>query len=806
MARTGLEGCLGVFCGLLLVHAAAGSARAQQPECNGVVYGRVVDASTGEGLQRAQVALAGGEARSTTADNGDYRLSGLCPGPVKVAASRADYEPGQRAVRVLRAGEQRLDLALDPRKVTRLDDVVVETLVSASPEARSSTTLSGEALERTRGRGLADAISSVPGVTLLGSGATAKPIIRGQFGRRLLIVVDGVRHEGQKWGLDHAPEVDPFLAGEITVTKGPSGVRWGPDAIGGVIEVQPRPLPVDDGVSANVTAVGTTNARRGTLAARVEGTHDVLPGLAWRVDGNVSRGAALSTPDYHLGNTGVFEWNAGTTLGYASDLLDLKVALRRHVNETGQCRCIRAESPGDFFAAIEDGRPLLADLFEKVYEIDRAFQDVLHDTALSRLSVDLGRVGTATCTYAFQRDERLEYARARRNVTAPQANFDLRTHFAELAFEQAPVNLGPGVLSGTAGVVVQRQTQVFRGLPFMPDFRNLSLGVFVLEQYALDSVQLTGGVRFDSQALTGFLDNDLFGRHARRGILSENDCDGTDSTTARCEREFSAYSGSLGAVWLARKDTNIKADISVAQRFPLVDELYINGSAPTFPVVGIGKPDLGVETTRAASVTGLFENDWLFVELSVFGSLVDDYIYFAPDILPDGTPGLDVNIRGTFPRFATSAIDAAFYGTDGGVRVKTPWSVWIEGQFALVRGHNRTGDGFLFLVPADRYDGKLTYRLPNLGQWQAGFVGLSGTYVARQDRSNDTIDFAPAPDGYFLLGASAGIEREWDAVLLRTSLEASNLLNRRYREYTSLLRYYADEPGVDVRLRFGADF
>ena len=41
---------------------------------------------------------------------------------------------------------------------------------------------------------------------------------------------------------------------------------------------------------------------------------------------------------------------------------------------------------------------------------------------------------------------------------------------------------------------------------------------------------------------------------------------------------------------------------------------------------------------------------------------------------------------------------------------------------------------------------------------------------------------------------------------MRLGVEVRNLLNTAYREYTSLLRYYADQPGRDVRLRVGMDF
>ena len=57
-----------------------------------------------------------------------------------------------------------------------------------------------------------------------------------------------------------------------------------------------------------------------------------------------------------------------------------------------------------------------------------------------------------------------------------------------------------------------------------------------------------------------------------------------------------------------------------------------------------------------------------------------------------------------------------------------------------------------------------------------------------------------------VLGAGAGVEFPVDGALMRLSVRGTNLLNRRYREYTSLLRYFADEPGWGVQLRFAVEF
>ena len=57
-----------------------------------------------------------------------------------------------------------------------------------------------------------------------------------------------------------------------------------------------------------------------------------------------------------------------------------------------------------------------------------------------------------------------------------------------------------------------------------------------------------------------------------------------------------------------------------------------------------------------------------------------------------------------------------------------------------------------------------------------------------------------------LFGAKASTKLYLGDGRYLVSLEVQNMLNSRYRDYTSLLRYFADEPGRQVYLRFGTEF
>mgnify|MGYP002823631687 CR=1 FL=1 len=281
------------------------------------------------------------------------------------------------------------------------------------PDLRPRTTLDEQALEEGAGDGLAEAIEGVAGVTIAGGTTEAgKPIIRGQAERRLLVLVDGVRHESQKWGPDHATEVDPLSAGEITVIRGAAGARYGPDAIGGVILVAAPPMRVESGVGGRAVVSYASNGRRPTAALRLDAAPEALPGVSIRVHGNLSSGGPLTTPDYVLGNTASLVGNVGGSVQWSGERSSVLVRARHHDFRAGIFYGVRSETPDGFSQQLESGRPIGAENWTRSRSIDRPMQDVIHQQVLTRVTSG-GRLGTVEATYAFQRNLRREFDRIR---------------------------------------------------------------------------------------------------------------------------------------------------------------------------------------------------------------------------------------------------------------------------------------------------------------------------------------------------------------------------------------------------------
>lgn len=87
-------------------------------------------------------------------------------------------------------------------------------------------------------------LSKEPGIQALNTGVgISKPIIRGFTGNRVAVIDQGIKQEGQQWGMDHGLEIDPFQVQRMELVKGPAALQYGSDAIGGVLRILPETLP-----------------------------------------------------------------------------------------------------------------------------------------------------------------------------------------------------------------------------------------------------------------------------------------------------------------------------------------------------------------------------------------------------------------------------------------------------------------------------------------------------------------------------------------------------------------------------------
>lgn len=739
------------------------------------LHGVVEDSASGRGLAGADVIAESGSAWRTRTDaQGRFDLRGLPARKVALRIRLVGYAPVLDTVD-LTAGDRALVIHLAPSSV-RLEEVVVTADTSgALGRVASISTIDAAELAAQRGQTLGETIKYLPGVSVLQFGPSiAKPVIRGLNSQRVLVMNGGLKQEDQQWGTEHAPNIDSFEADAVTVVRGAATVLYGPDALGGVVRVEHAPVPVSGPVHGDVSLNAFTNSRQGALSVRVQGGDLRLPiigaaGFRVRATGRIAGNGAA--PDYFLANTGFRELNGSAALGVQRTWGRAELSVTRFGTELGVLRQSHVGNLEDLEREMMS--PPVDSAFS--YGIGRPSQRVAHTTAQLKAVFPTSNGGEIEAVYGFQYNHRREYDNHGPLRFRDEAAFNLKlfTNSLDLRWRHPAA----GALRGTIGVTGNVQGNQTLGKAFLiPGFDLRQGAIFAQEEYETGRLTLSAGARGDVISQTTIAFDDA-------GIRSPA---GT--------RSWNGFAGSFGAGYRLAEGLSASLRLARAWRAPTVNERYAQGVHHGTAQYEIGDPTLSAERSLGLEGALKYEGRRVVLEAAAYRNTIDGFIYLRPRA-PVQT------IRGAFPGFNFAQTDARLRG----VELAAAWSAasWLQLQATgnLVRGTDLINGGPLYDMPADRVtaQARVIGSSRTFGAW---FVGAGTVLVRRQDGVPDGIIYALPTAGYALLNAefgTAGINLLGRSADI--SISASNLLDRRYRDYLSRYRLFVNDPGRDVAIR-----
>lgn len=766
---------------LFVMFALASFVPASAQDCQLHLGGKVTSAGNQAPMPYANVLIKELEKGAITDASGNYHITGLCPGQYTIVCSYIGCDHMERSFEL--TNNMVLDIELHEHAIS-IEDVVVKSKAVLAKPTQASITINESDMASGKGLNLAEALRQLPGVAVLNTGATiAKPVIQGLHSNRILLMNNGVRQEGQQWGAEHAPELDPYLANQITVVKGAAGVRYGAEAIGGVILVNPRPLPTSQGLGGEANLAAFSNGRSGVASAMLEGATRAKWGLSGRIQGTLKRGGNLQTPDYYLENTGVlernFSWAAAlkrlhweTELFYSNFYTRLGIFSGSHIGNLT-----------DLQNAINRGRPLSDGSFS--YTLARPQQRVLHELFKWRSLLKTDESGKWSLQLARQFNRRQEYDAHRlfgslpNDYSDPDIEFELTSYTADLEWEHQPWGNWRGQL-GASGILQVNTTD--RG-GLIPDYNSQSGGVFWIERWKNypRPWEFELGARYDIKRL---------------------EATGRSADTMSQQLTFGNLSGTLGFIYHLSEFWTLKMTSATAWRSPNVNELFSEGVHHGSASYEKGDPRLQAE--RAFNTNLSIETDNLRnfkASLTLYYNLIDNFIYLAPASQPVLT------IRGAFPAFYYAQADSRLMGLDWSAAWNFSKGWALESGISLLRARNQSSNEPLALMPPDRLQHGLKYSFqPLFEKAEAPFVKLSVINVLKQTRTPASGDYAPPPSAYALLQLEAGAAFRLGHQPVQIGLAAFNLLNTRYYDYLNRFRYFAAETGRNISLRLSVPF
>jgi iron complex outermembrane receptor protein len=704
--------------------------------------------------------------------DGSFVFQKLCAGSYHLKISHTGCKDTVFTVEVSKSVKLTFRM---PHSLNALKELEITTHHTELKSVTQEQVLSQRAADRQMGAPLAEQLKELNGVTTMNTGpGIAKPMLNGMSGYRVLILNNGVRLEGQQWGSEHAPEIDPFSADKMAVVRGAAAVRYGSDAVAGVIVTEPAELPDTAGVTGQVYSMGALNGRGGAVSGRLQGYSNRFKYFSWRVQGTLKRTGDINTPDYVLRNTGVAEKNYAVTMGYHRKKVGVGVYYSEFNSRIGIFAGSHIGNLTDLNLALSRTKPLdsLADFS---YQLGRPCQQIQHRLFKWQADVHTGPRSRLYAVYAFQENLRQEYdlpTVGQTAATTPPSQYHLMTHTGELVWEHNYIRS----FRGKYGVQGMYQEHRYANRFFIPNYLQRTAGVFAIERFIRNTYELEAGMRYDVR--------DLEAWYYSRGVLQNP------------YKQFDRATYNVG--WLWKPDSTWRISINAASgwRSPSVNELYSDGLHHGVAAIERGDKQLKTEQCNNLNLSLDHRRKRWSISGSLYTYLFKNFIYYQPS-----PSGVELTVRGAFPVFEYTQNNAMISGADAVLQYSLSASSVLKARGMAVRGRNTATHDWLIYMPADRVELSWIQTVKDGQRFKEVWVEPTIYYSARQWRVSHAVDFAPPPNAYLLFGVSCGAKIVLGDSPAYVTLSVSNAANTVYRDYLDRFRYYADAQGLNVVLR-----
>ncbi|MEM6641628.1 MAG: TonB-dependent receptor [Bacteroidota bacterium] len=794
-----------ILCALLTFPALS-----QEGSCNGKIIGKVLDEETKEPLPFSTIQVVNSSIGEISDANGNFTLTNICGDFVefevrflgyKTAVHNHDFRTttGSKTV-------HRIYLTQDDNM---LESVVIEgEEIVGQLESMSVEKIDKSQLEVQTTQSLASAIGDLQGVSFTSVGSNVQlPIIHGLYGNRILIINNGVKHGFQNWGAENAPEIDINSAESVSVIKGAAGVRYGPEALGGVVLIEGNPLELSNDFYLGVSTGYQTNGR-GYFGNAYLGQG--FGNFSFHVGGNYERVGDRFAPNYDLQNTGMNEISGNLGLRYNFDNWDIKGYYNYVRQDLGIYRWSVANSFSLFSRLVARPGPDDPNIRDFSYDIDEPRQEARHH--LAKVETEwFTSLGRFFLLVSYQNNTRREFD-VRRNADRPIIDLTLETTDNRLEWDHPSL----GKIEGTVGVQYFSQNNDNNpgtgNVPFIPNYNNNRFSAFAIESLEAGKNTFEIGLRFDHEF------NSVRGREQDQSIF-------------RNEFSFTNVTTSLGWVSDFAQGWQFRSNIGTAWRTPNMAELYTFGGHGYKLEYGLWRyqesTDGGISTDNILSgedkdVKAEKSYKWTNeISYRKGGKVLTftGYVNYIDDFIFDRPFGVG-NFRWVFsPAYIYDQSDALFIGGDLTYRwqINKNLNTTLGGSFLWSENAARSEP--LINQPPTNLNLEVSWQTPRPAFLDQSKITLQAAYLFEQfqaprtiapelldgdpnngevevDLASEIFDFKDPPSGYFLANA----RWEWKYARLGGQVEVRNIFNTSYRDYLNQMRLFIEDLGRNIQI------
>ena len=776
-----------------------------QQDCSYEISGIVFDKENNEPIPGVLIKEINSQKFSVSDENGNFILENLCSNITNVLASSVGYIDSTFTIT-----QNESNIYLN-RENIELSSVLIfeEREKDEGTKTISQQSINLDERDINRTFSLASIASEIDGVSFISSGSNVElPVIHGLYGNRILVLNNYLKHGFQNWGKDHAPEINMASVSNLRVVKGSSGVRFGPEGLGGALIVEADPMKLNQPFYFNLNSGYMTNGRGQNFGFK---TGQGFKNLGYSLGYNYIKIGDRHSPEYMLTNSGKEEQAINLGIHYHLKSFDIKLYYNYVDINNGLLRSSIFHSGNAIARAFSSDVPLFIKPFS--YTINEPNQLATHHFAKANINWWYNDEQKLSLTIGSQINKRTEYD-VRRNSYKPIVNLELFTYDYQLEWDHSFSDK----ISGVLGIhyFSQNNDNIYGTgtTPFIPNYNSNRVSIYFVEGYEINNNLFELGFRFDKE------NYNVRGRETNQDIF-------------RDENNFSNITFSLGLEKEVSNNFSFRSNLGSAWRTPNMAELYSFGShgfKTSFGLLRYYFADDGrVKTDRVLKMDSeafLSEKSLKLVnelnfssaksklKITLHSNYISNYIFDKPI-------GLFGTIRGPMPYFVYDQTDVLFIGSDITYRRGITKNMNSIFTFSYLYTENLDEGGNLIDQPPIRINNTLNWSTKNFWKINSSEISLIPSYTFHQFRAPITItpdelinnlvkvdaeseifDFKDAPEGYFLFDFS------WKFKIknLSVSFLVKNILNQKYRNYLNEMRYFADEPGRNFIINLSYNF
>ena len=669
------------------------------------------------------------------------------------------HKPGYSLKTLKYKSDVELVVILDKLHIT-LDEVGIDESYSELGNSRLIN-IDKKSLSSQNSISMVEDIAELSGVDMISSGlGIQKVVVRGLSGMRVVTYLNGMQINNQQWANDHGIGFTDLGLSEVELIKGASALKYGSEAIGGLLYFKDAPFVANDKLKGFISS-GFNNSSY--LSNSKFGVKFNKKNFFLNLYAQYSISSDYRLPDNTYLFNSRFKQNAiKFSLGYRYKNWQNIFRAQIHNEFPGIPGHVHGDPSKVNIAAITSSE---LD-FSTDFNIVRPTQFVNNQLLIYETNYMANNFKFEFYAGHFINNLK-EYGE---KLTKPAFDLELSNTLLSTSLRYISDKLTLQI--GSQFVFQENKNNINDRL--VPDASSFNLGPYALIEYEKNNFGVNSGIRYDYKRLSSddrVLDLDY-------------------------DNSFNSTSFSSG-IYYRFIDHIFRMTFSGAYRSPHVSELFSDGVHHGTSRYEIGDKKLGIEYANQIDLKYQWSNDHLGIVINPFIQDISDFISLNPT--DSVMSGYKVYNYMQYDKVEINGIEMNLHYHPHQLH-----NLHFEQSYSFLQARNKNSKYGLALVPANSIKNKVIFKFNDYERVvNFDYLSIYHTYKFKQD---SYAEYEELTDSYNVINLQLGIKFNFQ---LYCSLALNNILNEIYTPHISRVRGIAGgvpNPGKSFNINLKYEF